>query len=344
LTSIINRFGFVCDRRHRAYDDAHVLWQFYQHIQTHISEEALKIATNRVQKRPTIPQHLDPQEVDDLPESHGVYFFYDMDNILLYIGKANNIRARVLSHFSNDNSSAKELAMCPQIARVEYVETAGELGALLRESNYIKTMQPLYNRLMRNKKKLNIVKESVNEHGYKTATMKQVDSITVADLETIIGVFKSKKHGLTKLSEISEKHKLCKKLLSVESGKGPCFDYHLQLCNGACIQKEIPLKYNMRMTLARAENRLRPWLYDSAIEVIEKSNDTMRVERFIIDQWCVIESNTNNGDSSLPTGYIFDMDTYTILNRYFKSRTKNTIHSLKQDNTPVRNAKPVHIP
>ncbi len=65
------------------------------------------------------------------------------------MGKANNLRERVLDHFRGGASDAKSLKLAAQVRRVEWTETAGELGALLLESREVRERQPVYNRQLR---------------------------------------------------------------------------------------------------------------------------------------------------------------------------------------------------
>ena len=92
LDAIIKRFNFDCQKRHRAFDDAKIIWDFYQKSLEKLGEEKLSKAINTIMKRPSLPIGIKANELDSLPESSGVYLFYSKDNALLYIGKSNNIR------------------------------------------------------------------------------------------------------------------------------------------------------------------------------------------------------------------------------------------------------------
>ena len=84
-----------------------------------------------------------------IPETPGVYRFYGLNPLPLYIGKSINLRERVAGHFSSDYRSANDLRLSAEIVRIETEETAGELGALLRESRLIKSLFPAYNQRLR---------------------------------------------------------------------------------------------------------------------------------------------------------------------------------------------------
>ena len=71
---------------------------------------------------------------DDLPEGPGVYRFFGADDALLYVGKSHSLRARVCGHFAGGAAEGKDGGWAAQVRRVDWVETAGELGAMLREA------------------------------------------------------------------------------------------------------------------------------------------------------------------------------------------------------------------
>ncbi len=76
LDAIIERFGFACKQRHRAFDDAEILWKFYQKAKKAFPEEHFITAINQAMRRPTLPIKLTEEDLDKLPEQPGVYIFY----------------------------------------------------------------------------------------------------------------------------------------------------------------------------------------------------------------------------------------------------------------------------
>ncbi len=87
-----------------------------------------------------------------LPESAGCYKYYDKDNIVIYVGKAKNLRRRVSSYFHKEQLNAKTRVLVRQIARIEYVVVETEFDALLLENALIKEHQPKYNVLLKDGK------------------------------------------------------------------------------------------------------------------------------------------------------------------------------------------------
>lgn len=154
LDNVIERFGIECARRHRAFDDAKAVWEFIKKVPEHVDEEKIKKAYFTVIKKPSLPPLLLKGEIEKLPEAPGVYMFYGDGELPLYIGKSINIYDRVLSHFNSDTDSSRELEISQQVKRIETIKTAGELSALILESELVKKMQPIYNRKLRYSRRL----------------------------------------------------------------------------------------------------------------------------------------------------------------------------------------------
>lgn len=91
--------------------------------------------------------------ISRLPESPGVYRYYNSEDTLIYVGKAKNIRKRVSSYFSKSTGvNRKTLKLVSEIERIEYTVSNTEFDALLLENNLIKQNQPKYNILLKDDK------------------------------------------------------------------------------------------------------------------------------------------------------------------------------------------------
>ncbi len=95
LDAIIKRFEFSIENRHRAQDDAEMVWQMFQKSTQLFTEGDIEATCEKILKTPTLPVKLDPNEIKKLPNRAGVYYFYDEKGLLLYVGKSVNIRNRV---------------------------------------------------------------------------------------------------------------------------------------------------------------------------------------------------------------------------------------------------------
>lgn len=366
LDAVISECNIECVNRHRAFDDAKVLYEFYQHILKSIPREKLEEALKKTMKKPSLPINLPFEELDKLPEKPGVYIFYGdkfsensdksetqilkiSDNqkhrlsesseysekdklfptIPLYVGKSINIRNRVLSHFSSDIASPTEMQIAQQVKSIDTIPTAGELGALLLESQLIKKLLPIYNKKSRIKHELIAVKKKTDKNGYDECYLEPITEISADTLQEFLGFYRSRKQAKTTLADIAKNHMLCEKLLGLEKTSTGCFAYRLNRCKGACVGKEKPLLYNLRLQTAFIENKILPWPFTGAILIQE--NDGVQTEfgllgkseYFLIDNWCylgtvTVDADGNINDKSLQTA-AFDLDIYKILRQFLRN-------------------------
>ena len=318
LSSLIQRFQFSYVNRHRALDDADVVWQFLDHARHTVEAERLAKAVTRLLARPTLPPQLPPEAIDALPTGPGVYVFFDANGMPLYVGKSVEIRDRVLAHFSSDHESGKAMRIAQQTARIETYPAFGELGALLLESRWIKQLSPLYNRRSRIARNLTVIRRGEPRRGYETASLG-----TLADgpdqQEALLAVFHSKPRARAFLHELARAHRLCPTLLGLERDDGPCIYTQMKACAGACEGREAPVAYNARFAEAFAGRRIKPWPYPGPVLVQEVNLDRTRGHLFVIEGWQIVRalSDSEDGVASLwtPSPW-FDYDQYQILLRY----------------------------
>jgi DNA polymerase-3 subunit epsilon len=229
------------------------------------------------------------------------------------------IRARVRSHFV----ARDERWLTKRIRRIEIRETAGELGALLLESQLIKELRPMYNVRSKQRRRIIIARRADNEQGYATVKLEAVDYLDIKPDLPILGIFKHKTHAKEFLDTIAKRHRLCPKLLRLENSRGYCFSYHLGKCDGACMGEEDVAGYNARVEAAFETRRIIAWPFDGAVIIEEISKDKKLHERFVIDNWCLIASyNDADIDSKKfqtpqkSSFHRFDYDSYKILYSY----------------------------
>lgn len=323
LDSIMDRFGLTCAQRHRALDDASVLWGFLTAVEGRIEGEVLKKALKAVLKTPSFPSQLDESKVKVLPDAPGVYVFWDREGTALYVGKSINIKNRVYSHFSNDASSARHLTMCQQVADIKFHETAGELGALLLESHFIKRLSPLYNRRSTNRKRLIAARRVLTEQGYRSIQLELLDGLSLQDVQSLVGVFRSKKQAKNQLWDVAKEHSLCPRVLGLEKGRGDCLYRQIHVCRGACTGLEPTDSYNPRFDLAFSGYGITPWPFRGPVLVEERNARSGVGEAFLLDKWCLVGSYRydETGCEDLFQGdHIFDYDAYKILVTYLRDR------------------------
>ncbi|MCE3238421.1 MAG: polymerase epsilon subunit [Gammaproteobacteria bacterium] len=251
-----------------------------------------------------------------MPQTPGVYLFYSDEGHLLYIGKSISLRSRIYAHILAAKHSSKEERLMRQTSRIEWEETAGELGALLREAALIKQYQPIYNQRLRKSRVLYGLKLHEAENHYTRIELVRLNSIQQDEIHLLYGLSRSKRQLMQKVLDYTKQWNLCAKLTLLEKGTGPCFYFQIKRCNGACLNLEDPTVYNARVITAFRKLRIESWPYSSSIIIKEKSLTTLKVNYHKIDRWCHLSSSKNKKGLShieTPSHHYFDFDIYKIL-------------------------------
>ena len=353
LTEIINRFKFQILKRHRALDDAQIIYDFFLESTNLFDRNEIASVCNTILKTPSMPPFLNPKEIKKLPKKPGIYYFKNEFGDLLYVGKSVNIKNRVMSHFSQDYRNPKDLRISSQVRSVEFEETPTDFGAQLLESEQIKALQPTLNRRLRRTRQLYRFRLGLNSEGYKVVS---IEASNVNSENSGLGLFRSVNQAKSVLSKLADEHYLCHKLLgldktSLQDEKKLCFQVQLKKCFGACGGTEPVYDYNSRLEAALANYRLKVWPWDSAILVKEQDpNDAENFAFHLLNNWQHIrkiedeqelaesgyrakKNNLPSGISKNPkqssSGYPADLDTYHILIRFLLDSNKLGINNLR---------------
>ena len=325
LENIIKTHGIRVTARHRAYADCDAMVQFLSLVERKHSVEFVARAINEALANYILPDTVDEKIIDSLPHAPGVYFFYDAEDTLLYVGKSVDIKSRVRSHFGQAHTTSKERALTAKVAYVEHEVTSGELSALLKESKYIKEMMPEYNRRLRKTSRLAVFKSTHTSDGYKTGTISYQPTDTFTYDASIDGIFKTMSAAKNTLDTLIKEHALCPKLLGLESGKGSCFQHQLGRCAGACNGIENPLVYNARFDAAFKKMKIRSWPYPGPVTIPEDATASEGVA-YLVDQWQIkkVINYTEEGHSEEEIALPFDYDTYKILSKHILTKKRTT--------------------
>ncbi len=181
-----------------------------------------------------------------IPDNPGVYQYYDSEGKIIYVGKAKNLKKRVLSYFNKDQSeNGKTQILVKKIVDIKYIIVDTELDALLLENNLIKKYQPRYNVLLKDDKTYPWICIK-NERYPRVFTTRYV----VKDGSTYFGPYASVKVMNMVLDLIRKLFKLrnCNLNLSesnIQANKFKvCLEYHIGNCKAPCIGKETEDNYN----------------------------------------------------------------------------------------------------
>ncbi len=131
---------------HRAMGDVKATVKLFEILMGLDEEKYIQQVAKRNSGETILPAHLPRKKFDDLPQEPGVYYFKDGHGKIIYIGKAANIKQRVRSHFTGDDSSEKSEAFKRQIYDVSFRKTGSELVALLLEDSEIRKYWPKFNK------------------------------------------------------------------------------------------------------------------------------------------------------------------------------------------------------
>lgn len=149
LDAITQRHGLHNQARHRAMGDVDVVLAWLALATQELGVDMLRREAGALLQGPTpVPPQLQTP-VTDIPETTGVYLLWGEGPKPLFIGKASNLRARVLWHFQSAPKVAREMRITQAVRRVEWRETASEMEAFALEARLKEELHPIYNRKTR---------------------------------------------------------------------------------------------------------------------------------------------------------------------------------------------------
>jgi len=321
LKALLNRYGITPTRHHRAGDDVEALWSLWQAWQVEHSDEAWQRLLGDERRHRTLPAHLDSAQLEGLPACPGVYLFYGHNRLPLYVGKSINLRSRVLGHFQRDHQDDKEMRLAQQVQHIEWEETAGDLGAQLREAQLVKTLMPIMNRHLRKQRKLTTWHWGTEaDHPELLSGSALSQPLTQPLGGTLYGLFRNAREAKNALRAIAEEQQLCPRVLGLEKGKGRCFANQVGKCRGACNGQESLAAHTQRAQEALTQLQVNVWPWPGSIAIEEKSAGAKASAWHVVRQWCYLGSATsfNNAQTLADTPASFDVDSYRILNRFLR--------------------------
>ena len=145
LDAIVAAHGLTVSARHRALGDADLLVQFWRVCEKTFGQARLHEAVNQLLGSVSLPPNINQSFIDAIPDAPGCYIFYGEYHAPLYIGKSIPMRSRVMSHFQSALTVRKEMKLSQQVHHIEWIETSGELSALILEAKLIKERMPSAN-------------------------------------------------------------------------------------------------------------------------------------------------------------------------------------------------------
>nr|WP_321411047.1 exonuclease domain-containing protein [uncultured Allomuricauda sp.] len=250
--------------RHRARGDAHATALLFDKLlKNPKAEEVFKKFLNARSQEATLPPHLPKAVFDNIPQKPGIYYFMNQKGEVIYVGKAINLKKRVLGHFYD--KSRKEIQMCSETAHIDFKLAGSELVALLMESAEIKRLFPPYNRAQKRTGKQ-----------YAIFAYEDRNGITHLAYNNIKGAPNPLKviHNQTQcrayLEEVCKAFSLCPRYCHLQQTNAACSHHEINTCEGICRGEEAVSDYNHKVEAAIAHMKL----LTSEIRIIkEKGRD-----------------------------------------------------------------------
>jgi excinuclease ABC subunit C len=183
-------------------------------------------------------------KVKTLPDSPGIYQYFDKNDTIIYIGKAKNLKKRVSSYFNRTQDNGKTRILVKQIVDIKFLVVDTEIDALLLENNLIKKYKPKYNILLKDDKTYpwicikkeafprifstrRIIKDGSEYFGpYASVTMMR----TLLDLAKDLYPLRTCNYNLSKQALETKTYKVC-------------LEYHIGNCKGPCIKAQTEDDY-----------------------------------------------------------------------------------------------------
>lgn len=342
LDAIVARFGLEGEQRHRALGDARVLWRLVQKLYDRHPRAELEGAIGALLARPSTPAHLPPDALDDVPAAPGVYRFFGLNAHPIYVGKAVDLRERVGGHFSADYANATDARLSQEVRRIEWEETAGEVGALLREAEVIKSELPAHNIALRRRAGQVVFALDADARPRFVPAL----AAPLAQLHEHYGPFGSRTAARRFLAELAAEHALCLKTLGLERAprrRGarhpdesaeparPCFNYQIQRCAGACVGAETLAAHAARVRELLAPSLIARWPFSApeasadaddpaagAVALVERNPSRYREDWHVFDGWCwlgTVKTLEAAAELAHRAPRVFEPDVYRIVRR-----------------------------
>lgn len=324
LDTIIREHGLTVGARHRALGDADLLFQFWQICERAVGQERLLEAANQLIGNASLPPNIDQELIDSIPDAPGCYIFYGENRTPMYIGKSISLRSRVMGHFQGSLTQRKEMKLSLQVRDIDWIETSGELGALILESRLIKERMPTMNIKLRRSKDLCAWSLDKDAGGVLRPTLVNHKDLMPGLQDNLFGLFYSKREADSYLKALAKKYRLCQVLLGLEKSteRKSCFGFQVKQCGGACVGIMPTEMHNLQLKTAMDLYRVQVWPYKGPIAI--KDNGEM----IVLDKWCYLGTAINEdelaelksaGDAE------FDLDIYKIVKKALAGKYKNQV-------------------
>jgi len=242
LGKLTRSLGIPITDRHRATGDALATVKLFKMLLAKDTDKNIISTSLKTIKSKIVAPKL-KDLIEKTPAVIGVYYLYNKENEIIYIGKSKNIKKRITQHFTSDQLHSKKLQTL--VHDISYEKTGNELIALLKEDIELKKHRPQFNKRIKKKAFSHGLYSTLNSEGYIELKVKSIGK----DLKYITS-FTSLKSGNNFLERLRAEHKLCDQHTALQETERQC--HHSESCNckKSCCLTESALDYNLRVQKA----------------------------------------------------------------------------------------------
>lgn len=236
--------------RHRARGDAHAtVLLFEKLINTSGASDVFKKFLNARSQEATLPPHLPKSVFEKIPAKPGIYYFKNQKGEIIYVGKAINLKKRVLGHFYD--KSSKEIQMCSETADIDYKLSGSELVALLMESAEIKRLFPPFNRAQKRTVRQYAIFSYEDRNGIEHLAFN-----TIKGVPNPLKIFYNQTDCRAYLEELCKSFSLCPRYCHLQQTNAACSHHEITTCEGICRGEEPLEHYNLKVNEAIAHMKM----------------------------------------------------------------------------------------
>jgi DNA polymerase-3 subunit epsilon len=317
LENIIIRHKIPVQYRHRALDDAQATYQFLQIAESEHGVEKFRAAFHKQFEYGELPLGINPDIISAIPRTAGIYYLWDSDNKLLYIGKSNNIRTEVFAQFLSGEKSPLEIKLAALTSDITWEITPGELSAIILHAKKVTLLKPVLNKRAQIVDSLCSIFLKEDLKGQLCPQVVFADEIAVSS-HRLYGLFATEHNALKEMKKLFLSNNLCFNNLPTHTSNAlfACENSQCLLCNGS----ENHLRQNIRMHAAFEKIALTRWPFKTPIAIKESGKNCESIY-IIVNNWCLLGIAKSMDELqellSMAENFQLDRNVYKFLVRYF---------------------------
>jgi DNA polymerase-3 subunit epsilon len=245
LGKLCHYLGIEHTDHHRAAGDALATARLFAHLTETDKESVIATMLKGRNSEQYLPPNVPAEQLESLPSSPGVYYFYNARGKIIYIGKAINLRKRVKSHFSNNKAGKQKQDFLREIHRISYKPCATDLMAHILESVEIRKLWPVHNRSQKGYLPKFGLLVYEDRQGYKRLAIEhnKAHAKPVYTFNTLV-------EGHQRLRELIKEFNLCARLCHLAKSADCTNGQMADTCTGVCSALMEPAVYNSQVEQA----------------------------------------------------------------------------------------------